>query len=306
MNTAVKKGLSENLQTDYILETSSGTISLVIALTSYDFGQRNEVIIPSVTCPAVLSAVQLSGLKPVFVDMELTFFNMNIEKLEKQITKKTAAVIGVHCFGITFDVINLKTICDENNLLLIEDCCLTFGNVFENHIVGTIGDISVFSFGYDKLVTGAGGAMVFNNKDDFSRSKKIIEQNQFFQPIEYNNNLVEKQFSELESNIFLRNQNAKKIYELLDNEKIKKPTYRDSDIYWRYPLVFLGDRKKLISTAKENKLIITSHYPALSKFQHDSNLEVAQLLDSSIINLFVNKSADSDYLEKTVELINNG
>ena len=78
------------------------------------------------------------------------------------------------------------------------------------------------------------------------------------------------------------------------------------DRYWRYPLVFLGDRKNLISTAKENKLIITSHYPALSKFQHDSNLEVAQLLDSSIINLFVNKSADSDYLEKTVELINNG
>ncbi len=306
MSSVVEKHLSKILKTDYVLETSSGTASLVIGLMTKFFGERNEVIIPSVTCPAVLSAVQLAGLKPVFADMELSFFNMNIEKLKGQITKNTAAIIGVHSFGINLDVISLKATCEDNGIVLIEDCCLSFGNKFKNQTIGTIGDISVFSFGYDKLVTGAGGAIVLKNKVDFLKSKEIIDKNQLFQHKKYNKKNIENQFLELESNILLRNQNAKRFYELLGNEKVKKPIYRDTDIYWRYPLVFHGNRTDLINKAKQKKLIITSHYPSLSKFQYDSNLEIADVLDSKIINLFVNNSADSFYIEKTVELINNG
>ena len=73
MSSVVEKHLSKILKTDYVLETSSGTASLVIGLMTKFFGERNEVIILSVTCPAVLSAVQLAGLKPVFADMELSF-----------------------------------------------------------------------------------------------------------------------------------------------------------------------------------------------------------------------------------------
>ncbi len=306
MNSPVVKNLSQILESDYIVETSSGTAALIAALKINNFSTDSEVIIPSVTCPAVMSAVNFSNLKPVFADMENNFFNMDIENIKKLINKKTVCIVGVHCFGISADINELRNICEKNEILLIEDCCLAFGTKYEGSVLGTFGDISIFSFGYDKLISGAGGALVLKNKKDFLKALDIISSNSLFQVNEYKYQDIENQFDALESTINLRNQNALKFSNFLSSDKVIIPSFRSSDVYWRYPSLFLGDRDKLIKKSLENKTIITSHYPALSKFQFNTNLENADFFDKSLINFFVNKSATDEYIEKIIELVNNG
>ena len=306
MNSPVIKYLSKILDNEYILETSSGTAALIASLKLGDFEEGKEVIIPSVVCPAVLSSVNLSGLKPVFADMEIKHFNMDIQNVTKLINENTVCIIGVHCFGITSEILALENICKKNNIMLIEDCCLSFGNSFENRRIGTFGDTSVFSFGYDKLITGAGGALALKSKEDFLKASKFLHENKFFQPTTYSHKNIENQFKNLDSNLNTRRNNAVKFSNLLDENKVIKPAFREFDTYWRYPCLVLDDRLTLMKLGLDNKTIITSHYPALSKFQFNSNLEIAELFDSKIINLFVNESATDNYIEKVVELINNG
>jgi len=159
---------------------SSGTAALTLALKSLaDSSEKQEVLIPAYSCPSVASAVVRSGMKPVLCDIDPEGFGMRRQGIEALVNEKTAAVIGVHLFGIAQDVDALKELAHSRQIAFIEDACQAFGNVLpkawglsdgknpyaaDKKYLGGAGDIGVLSFGRGKpLNLMAGGAVVINN-----------------------------------------------------------------------------------------------------------------------------------------------
>ena len=299
----IEKNLSSILSNDYVLEVNSGTAGIIISLNLQE-NNRDEVILPSICCPAVLSAINFCNMKPIFVDMEKKFFNMDINSIKNSINKNTRAIIGVHSYGIGLNVKEIKNLCDENNILFIEDCCLSIGGKINHKPIGTYGDVSIFSFGYDKIISSAGGGVAFKNEEDFNRAKKLIEKNDILKCPAYKNEEIQIGFDNLEENIINRNNVAKIYSENISDSITIKPEYRETDVYWRYPLLFKKDRNELINKAKERNLIITYHYPSLANFQYGNDLVVSDDFNNSVINLFVNIKTDDKYIEEVCTLIN--
>ena len=144
---------------------SSGTAALHLALLSLGIKKGDEVIIPDLTFAAVINTIIHVGAKPVIVDIDKETWNIDFNKIKKNISKKTKAIIVVHLFGNVCDVKKLKNIIKNKNIKIIEDCAEAIGSRINNKLCGKEGDISTFSFyGNKTLTTGEGGMLIFKNK----------------------------------------------------------------------------------------------------------------------------------------------
>lgn len=147
---------------------SSGTAALYVTLTSLGIGPKDEVIIPSYVCSAVLNAVFMAQAKPVLVDINPEDFNISFEATKKKINPKTKAVIVPHIFGMPADIdkfIKLK-------IPIIEDCAQAIGAKFNNQSVGIFGKAAIFSFYASKVLTTGYGGMVFSRDKNFIKQVK--------------------------------------------------------------------------------------------------------------------------------------
>ena len=305
-NSIVEKCLSNYYDDCFITKTSSGTSALIaILLILKADTKKNEVLIPSVVCPSILFAVNYVGLKPVFVDMETKFFNMCIKSLKKKITKKSLAIIGVHCFGLTANIDALIKMKKEKQIFFIEDACLNFGGKIKGKYYGSFGDASILSFGYDKILSEGGGALLVKNKKKFLKIKSLLYKNPILEKIKINEKSFKKKFENLPKYIEIRKNNAKKFFLNLNSKNILKPYFRNEDVYWRYPVLFKKNREKVILSAKKKGLIITKHYPANSKYQSNSYLKNAELFDRSVLNFFLRPETKQNYIHKICKFINS-
>jgi len=144
---------------------SSGTAAVTTALAVAGVGAGDEVIMPTFTFVASFESVLAVGAIPVLVDIDETL-TLNPEAVKKAITPNTKAIMPVHMCGTMADLEALKAICDENNLLLVEDACQAFGGSYKGTALGAYGDIGCYSFDYVKTITcGEGGAVITNNSD---------------------------------------------------------------------------------------------------------------------------------------------
>ncbi len=171
-NDEFEKKFADFLNTKYALTTNSGSSANLLALsslTSHKLGKRqikkgDEIITVASCFPTTLNPIIQLGLVPVFVDCNLKNCNIDENKIEKAVTKKTKAVFIAHTLGYPFDLDKVSKICKKYNLWLIEDCCDALGTIYKNKRAGTIGDIGTFSFYPAHHITmGEGGAVVTNN-----------------------------------------------------------------------------------------------------------------------------------------------
>jgi dTDP-4-amino-4,6-dideoxygalactose transaminase len=126
--------------------------------------QGDEVILQVFTCPAVPTPVVRLGATPVYVDVDPGTFNMDPDKIEAKITKKTKVIIAQHTFGIPAEVDPILDIARKHDLWVIEDACHALGSRYKGQEVGAFGDAAFYSFGwYKPVVLGMGGAAVLNN-----------------------------------------------------------------------------------------------------------------------------------------------
>lgn len=157
----------------YALAVSSGTAALRTALASCGLKNGDEVITQSFTFVATVEAIVESGLKPICIEID-EYLNLNAEKLREAITPRTKAVIVVHMLGISANMDAIKSICDEHNLILIEDTAWGLGGKYKEKFLGTIGDIGCFSFDYAKAITtGEGGMLVFKDSNKYEKAKQF-------------------------------------------------------------------------------------------------------------------------------------
>ena len=165
--------ISDFLDVDNVYLTNSGSSSNLLALsalTSDKLGDRrlkpgDEVITVAAGFPATVTPILQNNCIPVFVDVELPTYNINVENLKKAVSSKTKAIFLAHTLGNPWNVSAVKEIAEKNNLWLIEDNCDAFGSKYDGKYTGTFGDISTISFyPAHHITTGEGGAVVTNNE----------------------------------------------------------------------------------------------------------------------------------------------
>ena len=150
--------------------TNSGTSSLMIALAElkhrYNWADGDEVIVPAVTFIATSNIVIQNNMKPVFVDVESTYYELDPEKIEAAITPRTRCIIPVHLFGHPCDMEKIMAIARKHKLRVIEDSCETMFTRLNGVSVGSFGDIGCFStYIAHILTTGVGGLCTTNSPD---------------------------------------------------------------------------------------------------------------------------------------------
>ena len=169
-----EQNLAKYIGTKYCIAFNSGTSAGHAALLSYNLGKNDEIIVPSFSFIATANWPLMVNSIPKFVDIENTTYGMDPKKIEKLITKKTKAIIPVHYAGLHCKIHEIKKIAKKHNLLLIEDAAESIGAHINKKKVGTFGDLGIFSFAGNKILTsGEGGAVVTNSKKQYEKLKLI-------------------------------------------------------------------------------------------------------------------------------------
>lgn len=154
----------------YGLCCTNGTVGIQLALEALGIGAYDEVIVPGMTWQATAAAVADVNAIPILTDVEPDTWNLDLDAVEAAITKKTRAIIVVHLYGCVTDLDRLKKICKQHKLFLIEDCAHQHGTFWKKQGVGTIGDVSSWSFQESKVLSsGEGGFNMCKTKDLFYR-----------------------------------------------------------------------------------------------------------------------------------------
>lgn len=156
---------------------SSANLLAFTALTSPSLGSKaikpgDEVITVAAGFPTTVNPIIQNGCIPVFLDVELGTYDIDVTQLDKALSEKTKAVFIAHTLGNPFNIRAVKDFCDKNKLWLIEDMCDALGATYENQNIGTFGDIATLSFyPAHHITTGEGGAVLTNRP----MLKKVIE-----------------------------------------------------------------------------------------------------------------------------------
>ena len=152
----------------------NGTAALHLALVALEVGPKDEVITTPYTFIASSNTILHAGAIPIFVDVDPETYNINPEKIEENITKKTKAIMPVHIFGNPCDMKTLKDIAEDRDLIIIEDCAQGHGAFIDGTHVGNFGEVGCYSFyGTKNLIGGEGGAITTNNEELFEKIKSI-------------------------------------------------------------------------------------------------------------------------------------
>ena len=150
----------------YAVGLASCTNALELALKYFCIGQGDEVITTPMSFVATANAIEYTGAKPVFVDVEKSTGNIDADLIERSITKNTKAILPVHLYGQICDMRKIRAIADKYNLKIIEDAAHCIEGTRDGVKVGELGDIACYSFYATKNITsGEGGATTCNDQN---------------------------------------------------------------------------------------------------------------------------------------------
>ncbi len=174
------QNLAQYLNVKHVIPCANGTDALQVALMALNLKPGDEVITTPFTFVATAEIIALLGLKPVFVDIDPTTFNLNISEVEENIGQKTKCVIPVHLFGQGCEMDYLMNLASQHQLYIVEDNAQAIGasyqiNEKQNHQLGTIGDIGTTSFYPSKNLGAYGdGGAIFTNNDIYAKAIQSI------------------------------------------------------------------------------------------------------------------------------------
>lgn len=163
-----EKFVVDYIGVEYAIACTSATIGLELALRALKIETGDEVIIPDFTHPATALVIQTLGAQPVLADVELSSYNINSEIIEGAITKRTKAIIPVSIFGNPLNMNSIMKLCHRYEIPCIEDAACSLGSEYQNKKVGSIADISVFSFHPRKIFTTGDGGLIVTNYEKYA------------------------------------------------------------------------------------------------------------------------------------------
>lgn len=167
---AFEKKVADYVGAKYAVAVSNGTAALHVACLAAGIGEGDEVITTPITFAASANCVLYCGGTPVFADIDPDTYNISPEELEKKITSRTKAIIPVHYTGQPCDMDAILEIAHKHNLLVVEDGAHALGAAYKGKKIGSIADMTCFSFHPVKPVTtGEGGMIVTDNEELYRR-----------------------------------------------------------------------------------------------------------------------------------------
>lgn len=167
---AFEKKVADYVGAKYAVAVSNGTAALHVACLAAGIGEGDEVITTPITFAASANCVLYCGGTPVFADIDPDTYNISPEELEKKITSRTKAIIPVHYTGQPCDMDAILEIAHKHDLLVVEDGAHALGAVYKGKKIGSIADMTCFSFHPVKPVTtGEGGMIVTDNEELYRR-----------------------------------------------------------------------------------------------------------------------------------------
>ncbi len=166
----LEQKLCEVTGAKYAVAVSNGTAALHVAAMAAGIGEGDEVIVSPITFAASANCVLYCGGKPVFADINPETYNIDPTSIRKLITPKTKAIVAVDFTGQAVELEEIREICQEYNLTLIEDAAHAIGTKYNGRPVGSVADMTTFSFHPVKTVTcGEGGAVTTNDEDLYKK-----------------------------------------------------------------------------------------------------------------------------------------
>ena len=192
-----EKAISNYVGADYCLTLNSGTSALHASLIAYGFGPNDEVIVPSFSFISTANSVLFVGAKPTFADIEETTFGLDTNSIKSKINKNTKCIIPMDYGGMSCNIFEIKEVARKNNLVLIDDSAESLGSSVNGKKIGSIADLSIFSFcGNKVLTTGEGGAIVTDSKEIYEKIK-LIRSHGRVDTVAYFDNSSESQYTYL-------------------------------------------------------------------------------------------------------------
>jgi UDP-4-amino-4,6-dideoxy-N-acetyl-beta-L-altrosamine transaminase len=164
--------IAQKVGAKYAIAVANGTAALHAACFAAGIGPGDEVIVPTLTFTASANCVLFCNGTPVLCDIDPTTLTIDLHDAERKITKKTKAVIAVDFAGHSAEWDKLRLIAKKHNLILIDDAAHALGTKYKGKPIGTLADLTTFSFHPVKAITtGEGGMIVTNNKDYFDKMR---------------------------------------------------------------------------------------------------------------------------------------
>lgn len=167
----------------YAVGCNSGTSALHVGYRLLGIERGDEVIIPSFTMVSTATPLIEMGAKPIFIDAD-TYWQIDVSQIEKKITKKTKAIVGVHIYGHPCDIDAIEAIAKKHGLKTMYDAAESHGAKYKKHGLGEFGDVVAYSFYANKNITmGEGGVITTNKKTDYEKAKRLIDE--YFSPVRH-------------------------------------------------------------------------------------------------------------------------
>lgn len=309
------------------IAVSNGTVALDLALKSIGIKEGDEIITTPFTFIATSNSILYQRAKPVFADIDEKTFNINPEETLNKITNKTKAIIGVHLFGHPFDVRAIQEICDDHQLLLIEDCAQAHGAEYEGKKVGIFGT-GCFSFYPTKNITTGEGGIITTDNNEITESCRLLrnhgQSSKYVHTIlGYNYRMTDiqaaigivqlKKLDEFNKN---RIQNAGYLNKHIKVDGIIIP-YRDSKVkhvYHQYVIKLYENinREKLMKYLNSKGIGCAVHYPIpiykqslYQKLGYKDDCPVTEKLTNTVLSLPVHPDLNEEDLKYIADAINN-
>jgi dTDP-4-amino-4,6-dideoxygalactose transaminase len=306
------------------LGVNSGSDALFMAIKALDINEGKEIITVSHTFISTVDAISRNNAVPVFVDIDPDTYCIDVSKIESKITDKTHAIIVVHLYGHPADMDPILKIAKKYDLFVIEDCSQAHGAKYKGKTVGSLGDISCFSF-YPVKNLGAygdGGFIGVNNVFLFEKLEMMHNYGQskknHHEFIGLNSRLDEIQAAILNIKLgYLDSWNNQRkglaniYYKFLDNSTYKLPSVKEyADHVFHLYVIRSNKRDKIKKYLLKNDIQTMIHYPIPVHKQNayknlsSGNIPITEEICSQIVSLPINPWLKSFEVEKICEILN--
>jgi len=299
----LEKNIAGYLGVKHAVAASSGTATLHIALLASGIGTGDEVIVPAFSFMATANVIELTGARPVFVDIDIKTLNIDVSKIEEAITRKTRAIMPVHEFGMACNITEICEIASKYNLIVIEDAACALGAKENGKYAGSFGEIASFSFHPRKAITSGEGGMLVTNNDKLAEKFRILrnhgisfsnEKTEFveagfnYRMTDFQAAFVNSQFQRFEQILGYRNMLADIYFEQLKNvPAIQLPFLPDKKNHtWQsYHILVPANRDQIIKKLKAENIVTNlgaQCMPFQEYFQRKYRLDCQKLFPNAM------------------------
>jgi perosamine synthetase len=305
----------------HAIAVSSATSGLHLCLAAHQIKNGDEVLVPGFSFAATANVVALQGATPIFVDIDLLTFNIDINKIEEKISQRTRAIVVVHLFGLPANMQQIQILAKKHGLIVIEDAAQAHGASIEGRMVGTFGDAAVFSFYNSKnMSTGEGGMITTSNAEVANKLRVLrnqgMESQYNYVEVGHNARLTDLQsaigicqLKGLSQSNIKRKKNADFYNRTLNNVVTQQVPSGHNHVYHQYSIRINSElRKEFMSSLEDSGIETRIYYPKplneIDIYKSNTYLPVCSKLSREIVSIPVHSGLTGGQLKRIASTIN--